>query len=76
MATSYLKTLPEDSSFFINVETPEWAHVALCENSASQSFPWIVDERDSTRDHNLLHPLTVVKTQNIEIEMFVIENSI
>ncbi|XP_076234662.1 DNA polymerase zeta subunit 2 [Calliopsis andreniformis] len=71
---AYLKSLPEDSTFSIEIQTYETAHVALSENPRCEDFPWIIDEDAiEMTDKNLL-PLKTIKTDCLNLQMYVLEN--
>ncbi|XP_076679802.1 DNA polymerase zeta subunit 2 [Andrena cerasifolii] len=74
MCGAYLKPLPEDSSFSIEIQTYETAHVAVSENPRCEDFPWIIDEGNlEMRDNNLL-PLKTVRTDCLNLQMYVLES--
>lgn len=74
MAGNYLKPLPEDSSFAIEIETYEAAQVALSENSKCENFPWIVCGASVIKNSQLL-PVNRVNTNYLDLEVYTLENS-
>ncbi|XP_076229796.1 DNA polymerase zeta subunit 2 isoform X2 [Nomia melanderi] len=74
MCEAYLKPLPQDSTFSIEIQTYEAAHVGLSENPCCEDFPWIINEElPEIPDTNLL-PLKTVKTDCLNLQMYVIES--
>ncbi|CAL7945543.1 unnamed protein product [Xylocopa violacea] len=74
MCEAYLKPLPEDSSFSIEIQTYETAHVALSENPHCEDFPWIIDENVLEMTEKNLLPLKTIKTDCLTLQMYVVEN--
>ncbi|XP_017759351.1 PREDICTED: mitotic spindle assembly checkpoint protein MAD2B [Eufriesea mexicana] len=74
MCESYLKPLPEDSSFSIEIQTYETAHVTLNENPCCEDFPWIIDENALEMTNKNLLPLKTIKTDCLNLQMYVIED--
>lgn len=74
MCETYLKPLPEDSSFSIEIETYETAHVTLNENPRCEDFPWIINEDASEMINKNLLPLKTIKTDCLNMQMYVIED--
>nr|XP_033330854.1 mitotic spindle assembly checkpoint protein MAD2B [Megalopta genalis]XP_033330855.1 mitotic spindle assembly checkpoint protein MAD2B [Megalopta genalis] len=74
MCEAYLKPLPEDSTFSIEIQTYEAAHVGLSENPNCEDFPWIINEdMPEMTDTNLL-PLKTIKTDCMNLQMYVTES--
>ncbi|XP_034947753.1 mitotic spindle assembly checkpoint protein MAD2B [Chelonus insularis] len=72
---NYLKKLPEDSSFIIEIETHEAAHIGLSENEKCQEFPWLIKELSDNSNNttaNLLLPLSTFKTEYLGLQVFVV----
>ncbi|KAK9307130.1 hypothetical protein QLX08_002453 [Tetragonisca angustula] len=74
MCETYLKPLPEDSSFSIEIETYETAHVSLNENPHCEDFPWIINEDAPEMINKNLLPLKTIKTDCLNMQMYVIED--
>ncbi|XP_043599942.1 mitotic spindle assembly checkpoint protein MAD2B [Bombus pyrosoma] len=74
MCESYLKPLPEDSSFIIEIKTYETAHVTLNENPCCEDFPWIINEDVPDMTNKNLLPLKTIKTECLNLQMYVIED--
>ncbi|XP_076751575.1 DNA polymerase zeta subunit 2 [Xylocopa sonorina] len=74
MCEAYLKPLPEDSSFSIEIQTYETAHVALSENPHCEDFPWIIDENVLEMTEKNLLPLKTIKTDCLTLQMYIVEN--
>ncbi|XP_017884995.1 mitotic spindle assembly checkpoint protein MAD2B [Ceratina calcarata] len=74
MCEAYLKPLPEDSSFSIEIQTYETAHIALNENPCCEHFPWIIDEDALEMTQKNLLPLKTVTTDCLNLQMYVIED--
>ncbi|XP_066597880.1 mitotic spindle assembly checkpoint protein MAD2B [Prorops nasuta] len=73
---SYLKPLPEGSTFSIEIVTYETAHVALSENPVCDDFPWIVDDKPKEMTNKNILPLKTVKTDCLTLQMYVIEDDV
>lgn len=73
---AYLKPLPEDSTFSIEIQTYEAAHVALSENPKCENFPWIVDEDAKDIQNASLLPLKTIKTECLNLQMYVVEDKL
>ncbi|CAK9834020.1 Mitotic spindle assembly checkpoint protein MAD2B [Anthophora retusa] len=74
MCEAYLKPLPEDSTFTIEIQTYETAHVALNENPHCEDFPWIIHDSALEMTEKNLLPLKTVKTDCLTLQMYVLEN--
>lgn len=74
MCEAYLKPLPEDSIFSIEINTYETAHVTLNENPRCEDFPWIINEDSLEMTEQSLLPLKTVKTDCLNLQMYVLEN--
>ncbi|XP_011305310.1 mitotic spindle assembly checkpoint protein MAD2B isoform X2 [Fopius arisanus] len=74
MLDSYLKPLPEDSIFSIELDTHEAALVSLSENPKCEDFPWIIrtDNSIETSGRTSLLPLYTVRTDHLALQLFVI----
>ncbi|XP_063984556.1 mitotic spindle assembly checkpoint protein MAD2B isoform X2 [Diachasmimorpha longicaudata] len=74
MMESYLKPLPENCQFFIELESHEAALVGLSENPKCEDFPWIVrnDDWNETSGKTSLLPIYTVKTEHLGVQLFVI----
>ncbi|XP_076642489.1 DNA polymerase zeta subunit 2 [Halictus rubicundus] len=74
MCESYLKPVPDDATFSVEIQTYEAAHVGLSENPNCEDFPWIINEEvPEMPDTNLL-PLKTIKTDCMNLQMYVIES--
>ncbi|XP_046432135.1 mitotic spindle assembly checkpoint protein MAD2B [Neodiprion fabricii] len=71
---SYLKRLPENATFSIQIHTHEAAHAALNENPRCENFPWIEAEEDMTeiKEQTLL-PLKSINTEYLNLQMYALE---
>ncbi|XP_053986967.1 mitotic spindle assembly checkpoint protein MAD2B [Hylaeus anthracinus] len=74
MCEAYLKPLPEDSTFSIEIQTYETAHVALSENPHCDDFPWIIHEDALEMTGQDLLPLKTIKTDCLNLQMYVVES--
>lgn len=75
MCDTYLKPLPNNSTFTIEIVTHETAHAFLSENPKHEDFPWIVkDDVEEMTNKNLL-PLKDIKTDCLYLHMYVIEDT-
>lgn len=75
MCDAYLKPLPDGSTFSIEIQTYETAHIILSENPKCEDFPWIIDDSaDEMIDKSLL-PLKDIKTDCLSLQMYVIEDT-
>lgn len=75
MCDTYLKPLPEGSTFSIEIQTYETAHIILNENPKCEDFPWIIEDGAvEMTDKNLL-PLKSIKTDCLNLQMYVIEDA-
>lgn len=71
---AYLKPLPENASFSIEINTYETSYVSLSENPVIDHFPWIIEnETMETVNTNLL-PLKTVEIDCLNLQMFVLQN--
>lgn len=66
--------MPEDSTFSIEIQTYETAHVALSENPRCEDFPWIIDDDAIEMTDKHLLPLKTIKTDCLNLQMYVLEN--
>ncbi|XP_018401968.1 PREDICTED: mitotic spindle assembly checkpoint protein MAD2B [Cyphomyrmex costatus] len=74
MCDTYLKAIPDNSTFSIEIQTYETAHITLSENSKCEDFPWIIkDDAVEVIDKNLL-PLKNIKTDCLNLQLYVIED--
>lgn len=74
MCDTYLKPLPENSTFTVEILTYETAHISLSENSKYEDFPWIIkDDGKEITNKNIL-PLKDIKTDCLYLHMYVIED--
>ncbi|KAK2577522.1 hypothetical protein KPH14_003613 [Odynerus spinipes] len=71
---TYLKPLPEDSSFSIEIQTYETARVFLCENPICEDFPWIVEDEIIEMVTKRLLPVKTVKTDCLNLQIYVVES--
>lgn len=76
MLESYLKPLPQDVSFFIEIVTYETAHVALNENKKCEHFPWIVTENNKEMINKSLLPMKTIQTEHLTLQMYAIEDEV
>ncbi|KAF7993211.1 hypothetical protein HCN44_006271 [Aphidius gifuensis] len=75
IAESYLKPLPEDVTFNIEVETCEEVHDQINKKPELEHFPWIIKESQPTDKppvDNFLLPLHSVKTEHLGLQVFAI----
>lgn len=71
---SYLKPLPENSTFSVQIHTNEAAHVALSENPVCENFPWIeADDGSVDIKEQILLPLKTVNTEYLKLQMYAVE---
>ncbi|XP_012261447.2 mitotic spindle assembly checkpoint protein MAD2B [Athalia rosae] len=72
---SYLKPLPQNTTFSIQIHTHEAAHVSLSENPKCDNFPWIEVEGEtvSIKEQTLL-PLKTIDTEYLKLQMYALEN--
>ncbi|KAI4489367.1 hypothetical protein M0802_011192 [Mischocyttarus mexicanus] len=70
----YLKPLPKNASFSIEIQTYETAHISLSENPLCEDFPWIVDDETREMVNKKLLPLKTVKTECLNLQMYVLQN--
>ncbi|XP_051175748.1 mitotic spindle assembly checkpoint protein MAD2B isoform X2 [Leptopilina boulardi] len=73
---SYLKPLPENSTFRINFVTFESSHIGLSENANFADFPWIVDDVTKDLKNQQLLPLKTIKTECLNLQMYTIEDKL
>lgn len=73
MCDTYLKSLPDGSTFSIEIQTSETAHIILSENPKCEDFPWIIEDGAEMTNKNLL-PLKDIKTDCLNLQMYVIED--
>ncbi|KAL6259434.1 hypothetical protein P5V15_009354 [Pogonomyrmex californicus] len=72
---TYLKPIPENSTFSIEIQTYETAHIILSENPKCEDFPWIIkDDVMEMTDKNLL-PLKDIRTDCLNFQIYVIEDT-
>ncbi|KYN40732.1 Mitotic spindle assembly checkpoint protein MAD2B, partial [Trachymyrmex septentrionalis] len=75
MCDTYLKAIPDNSTFSIEIQTYETAHVTLSENPKCEDFPWIIkDDAVEMINKNLL-PLKDIKTDCLNLQLYVIEDT-
>lgn len=74
MCEAYLKPLPEDSTFSIEIQTYETAHVALSGNPNCEDFPWIINENALEMTNAKLLPLKTIKTDCLNLQMYAVES--
>ncbi|XP_012540681.1 mitotic spindle assembly checkpoint protein MAD2B [Monomorium pharaonis] len=75
MCDTYLKPIPDNSTFSIEIQTNETAHIVLSENPKCENFPWIVkDDAEEMTDKSLL-PLKNIKTDCLNLQLYVIEDT-
>ncbi|EZA61613.1 Mitotic spindle assembly checkpoint protein MAD2B, partial [Ooceraea biroi] len=72
---TYLKPLPDGSTFSIEIQTYETAHIILSENPKCEDFPWIVEDDASEMINKTLLPLKDVKTDCLNLQVYVIEDT-
>ncbi|XP_012060984.1 PREDICTED: mitotic spindle assembly checkpoint protein MAD2B [Atta cephalotes] len=71
---TYLRAIPDNSTFSIEIQTYETAHVTLNENPNCEDFPWIIkDDAVEMINKNLL-PLKNIKTDCLNLQLYVIED--
>ncbi|XP_011689248.1 PREDICTED: mitotic spindle assembly checkpoint protein MAD2B [Wasmannia auropunctata] len=75
MCDTYLKPIPDNSTFSIEIQTYETAHITLSENPKCEDFPWIIkDDAIEMINKNLL-PLKGIKTDCLNLQLYVIEDA-
>lgn len=74
MCDTYLKPIPDKSTFSIEIQTYETAHIILSENPKCEDFPWIIKDDAEMIDKNLL-PLKNIKTDCLNLQLYVIEDT-
>ncbi|KAG5339535.1 MD2L2 protein, partial [Acromyrmex charruanus] len=75
MCDTYLRAIPDNSTFSIEIQTYETAHVTLSENPKCEDFPWIIkDDAVEMINKNLL-PLKDIKTDCLNLQLYVIEDT-
>lgn len=72
---TYLKPLPDDSTFSIEIQTYETAHIILSENPKCEDFPWIIEDSAEEMMNTSLLPLKDIKTDCLSLQMYVIEDT-
>ncbi|XP_008560305.1 mitotic spindle assembly checkpoint protein MAD2B [Microplitis demolitor] len=77
MSDNYLHKLPEDRTFFIEIETNESAHIGLSENPQCLEFPWISKEPAGslTQDTSYLLPLKTIKTEYLGLQIYAVTSN-
>ncbi|KAL0123032.1 hypothetical protein PUN28_007574 [Cardiocondyla obscurior] len=75
MCDTYLKPIPDNATFSIEIQTYETAHIILGENPKCENFPWVInDDAAEMTDKNLL-PLKDIKTDCLNLQLYVIEDA-
>ncbi|KYN20632.1 Mitotic spindle assembly checkpoint protein MAD2B [Trachymyrmex cornetzi] len=75
MCDTYLRAIPDNSTFSIEIQTYETAHITLSENPKCEDFPWIIkDDAVEMINKNLL-PLKDIKTDCLNLQLYVIEDT-
>ncbi|EGI62214.1 Mitotic spindle assembly checkpoint protein MAD2B [Acromyrmex echinatior] len=75
MCDTYLRAIPDNSTFSIEIQTYETAYVTLSENPKCEDFPWIIkDDAVEMINKNLL-PLKDIKTDCLNLQLYVIEDT-
>jgi len=74
MCDTYLKPIPDNSTFSIEIQTYETAHIILSENPKCEDFPWIIKDDTEMIDKNLL-PLKDIKTDCLSLQLYLIEDT-
>ncbi|XP_012219354.1 mitotic spindle assembly checkpoint protein MAD2B [Linepithema humile] len=72
---TYLKPLPDGSSFSIEIQTYETAYIILSENPKCEDFPWIIEDSAEEMMNKSLLPLKDIKTDCLNLQMYVIEDT-
>lgn len=72
----YLKPLPEGSTFSIEIQTYETAHITLSENPKCEDFPWIIEDGTTEMINKNLLPLKDIKSDCLSLQMYVIEDTV
>lgn len=72
---TYLKPLPDGSTFSIEIQTYETAHITLSENPKCEDFPWIVEDDAIEMINKNLLPLKDIKTDCLNLQMYVTEDA-
>lgn len=75
MCDTYLKPLPDGSTFSIEIQTYETAHIILSENPKCEGFPWIIEDGAVEMTNKNLLPLKDIKTDCLNLQMYVIEDT-
>lgn len=75
MCDTYLKPIPDNTTFSIEIQTYETAHIILSDNPKCEDFPWIIkDDTVEMTDKNLL-PLKDIKNNGLNLQLYVIEDT-
>jgi hypothetical protein len=74
MLEIYLKPLPINSSFLINVVTNYAASVIFTESFKYYDFSWIIDKKIKKIKNGLLLPIYSFKTNYFVLQLFVVKN--
>lgn len=75
MCNTYLKSLPDGSTFSVEIQTNETAHIILSENPKCEDFPWIIEDDAVEMANKNLLPLKDIKTDCLNLQMYVIEDT-
>lgn len=75
MCDTYLKPLPDGTTFSIEIKTYETAHIILNENPKCEGFPWIIQDSAAEMVNKNLLPLKDIKTDYLNLQMYVIEDA-
>lgn len=74
MVESYLKPLPEESTFKITFLTFESSHIGLSENPNYANFPWIVEDEPIELKNKALLPIKTITTECLNLQMYAMED--
>ncbi|KYQ53436.1 Mitotic spindle assembly checkpoint protein MAD2B, partial [Trachymyrmex zeteki] len=75
MSDTYLKAIPDNSTFSIEIQTYETAHITLSENPKCEDFPWIIKDNAVEMINKNLLPLKDIKTDCLNLQLYVIEDT-
>lgn len=71
---TYLKPLPKETTFAIEIQTYETAHIALNENPDCEDFPWIINDDAIEMLNKQLLPLKTLQTDCLSLQLYVLED--
>lgn len=75
VTASYLRPLPEKSTFRVQIHTSETVSVSLAEDPRYQDFPWIeTDEQENEVLNANITPIKTLDTGLLKVQMYVEES--